>query len=150
MKKIFLSVALASTLFAGSTSCDKVLNKLEEQIQKTSKQKIQNPLKLEYLQAQKEEISKKCVDGKIDSDVLKQIKSDTKYDYETKKLEQDKQKIKDKSKKLEKKQEKLDKKYQDKKEKLNKKELKKAEKNAKKEAKEELKQIKKQDKANKQ
>lgn len=142
MKKLFISVALSSALFAGNTSCDKVLQKLDSQITKVKNHKKQNPLKLEYLETEKNEVSKNCVDGKIDTNTLKQIQSKAKYDYENKKLEQDKQKLNEKQGKLADKKEKLDKKYKEKSEKLNEKKDKKSEKNIKKEGKKAEKNLK--------
>lgn len=99
MKKVLLSLTLVSSLFA-ATNCDKVLDKLDTQIEKVKSQKKANPLRLEYLENQKNEISKNCVDGKIDSIKLKQIKADTKYDYESKKLKIKEDKLEAKKAKL--------------------------------------------------
>lgn len=100
MKKIFFSLALVSSVFAAS-DCNKVLEKIDAQIDKVQNQKKANPLRLEYLQNQKSEISKNCVDGKIDSVKLKEIKADTKYDYESKKIKASEEKLEAKKAKLE-------------------------------------------------
>ena len=139
MKKILLSLTLASSMFA-ATSCDKVLQKLDEQIVKVQNQKKENPERLDYLKKQKSEISKNCVDGKIDNEKLKTIKANTKYDYESKKLAKKQEKINEKKEKIENKHKQDLEKIKAKKEKEEKKLDKKLNKeNAKKEFKEELK-----------
>lgn len=99
MKKILLSLALANLMFA-ATSCDKVLGKIDTQIQKAQSAKKVNQLRVNYLNEQKQQISSKCVNGKIDSSVLKQIKTDTKYEYENKVLAEKQAKLDAKKEKV--------------------------------------------------
>lgn len=75
MKKVFLSIVLTSALFANYASCNKVLGKLDEKIEKLSQQKKSNKAKLERLKSQKAEVKEHCANGKINTNTLQQIKS---------------------------------------------------------------------------